>query len=84
MLTDTSDKIRVDGYVGTWYVIETATFGGERYFLVEHEKYGDETAHLILDEDGRLVLGDVWNGFDDLEEALEDEDFEPEWKEAAR
>ena len=41
-------------------------------FGVEIELTGitrDEAAGVIVDEDGNLVLEDVWNGFDDLEEA---------------
>ena len=30
---------------------------------------GDEAACVIVDEDGSILLEDVWNGFDDLEEA---------------
>lgn len=37
-------------------------------FLLEHETFGDETEHLITDDDFKLVLEDVWNGFDDLTE----------------
>ncbi len=38
-------------------------------FLLEHEDYADEAAHIIVNEDGMVVLDDVWNGFDDLLEA---------------
>lgn len=38
-------------------------------FLLEHEEYGDKAASIIVDEAGRLVLEDVWNGFEDLEDA---------------
>lgn len=81
MITRDSDHIRVAGHVGTWYVIDEGRFvwiedtpsGGVKethahLFLLEHERYGDEAAGVIVDEDGNLVLEDVWNGFDDLEE----------------
>ena len=35
----------------------------------EHDEYGDEAASVIVDQDGRLLLEDVYNGFDDLLEA---------------
>ena len=74
------DGIRVEGHVGTWYVIDVTDDFREgcdgRLFLLEHERYGDEAACLIVDDDFRLVLDDVWNGFDDLEEALEAEEEE--------
>ena len=81
MITITSDHITVDGHRGTWYVIDeswyqlTPDVDGQpqtiraHVFLLEHEVYGDEAAAVIVDEDGALLLEDVWNGFDDLEEA---------------
>ena len=36
---------------------------------MEHDEYGDEAASVIVDRDGRLLLEDVCNGFDDLLEA---------------
>ena len=32
---------------------------------MEHDTYGDEAAYIIVDERGKLVLEDVYNGFDD-------------------
>lgn len=32
---------------------------------MEHDTYGDEAACIIVDERGKLVLDDVYNGFDD-------------------
>ena len=81
MITRTSDHIAVEGHVGTWYVIDEGNFeltpdtsrGPEtiraHLFLLEHEEYGDEAACVIVAEDGKLVLDDVWNGLDDLEDA---------------
>lgn len=82
MITRTSDHIKVEGHTGTWYVIDEGVFeltpdtpAGEaitlhaRLFLLEHEKYGDEAACVIVDENGKLLLDDVYNGFDDLEDA---------------
>ena len=65
------DHIKVDGHVGTWYTIDVIAVDQQVYFLLEHEEYGDETANLIVDLEGNLVLEDVWNGFEDLEDHLE-------------
>lgn len=62
------DGIKIPGYIGTWYVIDESVWNGRKVFLLEHEEYGDETEHLIVDDDMDLVLDDVWNGFSDLEE----------------
>lgn len=82
MITEKSDHIRIEGHRGTWYVIDEGWFiltpdtdSGQpltipaHLFLLEHEVYGDEAACLIVDEHGTIVLEDVWNGFDDLEDA---------------
>lgn len=81
MITKNSDHIKVKGHVGTWYVIDEGRFvwiedtptGGSRTvhthcFLLEHETYGDEAACVIVDENGSILLEDVWNGFEDLED----------------
>lgn len=70
-----SDHISIDGHSGTWYVIDEGTYkvpgarGPVRCFLLEHETYGDEAAHIIVSASGVVLLDDVWNGFDDLVEA---------------
>ena len=61
-ITSNSDGIEIDGYIGNWYVIDK--YNG--LYLLEHETYGDETEHLIVDGYGNIIKNDVWNGFDDL------------------
>lgn len=70
-ITEDSYNIEVDGHIGTWYVIDTYKINDTAYFLLEHEEHGDEAACVIVDSDGKLVLDDVWNGFDDLKEHFE-------------
>lgn len=65
------DGIKVDGYIGTWYTIDRVITQGQLYYLLEHEEYGDETEHLIIDHTGNFILDDVYNGFDDLDYFLE-------------
>ncbi len=81
MITRDSDGIRVTGHIGTWHVVDEGRFVWTEdrprrkpksvhahMFLLEHDIYGDEAAGVIVDENGHLVLEDVWNGFGDLEE----------------
>lgn len=72
-ITETSEHIHVQGYRGTWYVIDTYYNEQEdcELFLLEHETYGDMTECLIVDEDCNVILDDVWNGFEDYEEYKE-------------
>ena len=68
-----SDQIAVEGHVGTWYVIDETEVGGEKFFLLEHEEYGDEAACVAVNEQGKLVAEDLWNGFDeDLQDAVKE------------
>lgn len=41
------------------------------YHLLEHLTWGDETCSIIVDDNGQLVLDDVWNGFDDMDYAID-------------
>lgn len=67
-LDSQKDNIEVEGKRGTWYVIDETEINGRRLFLLEHEEYGDEAACVIVDEDGKLIMDEIWNGFDDYEE----------------
>lgn len=65
-ITKKSEHVKVDGHRGRWYVIAESWHNSKRVFLLEHERYGDEAACVIVDEAGRLILDEVWNGFEDL------------------
>lgn len=65
------DGIEIQGWIGTWYTINTQVTDHTLYLLLEHEEYGDETEHLIIDHTGELILDEVYNGFDDLDEFKE-------------
>ena len=54
-----SDQIAVEGHVGTWYAIDETEVGGEKFFLLEHEEYGDEAACVAVNEQGKLVAEDL-------------------------
>ena len=67
-ITADTDHIKIEGHIGKWYVIDERIYYGEKVFLLEHETYGDEAACLIVNETGKIILDDVYDGFDDLEE----------------
>ena len=54
----------VDTHYGTWHTIDSQNLGGKDYFLLEHDKFGDKAACIIVDSSGKLVAEDIWNGFD--------------------
>ncbi|MFI3326015.1 MAG: DUF3846 domain-containing protein [Clostridia bacterium] len=71
-IDERSENIKVEEHKGTWYVIDSEKIEDKQYFLLEHEEYGDEAANIIVDEQGKLVIDDVWNGFDDLKDFFEE------------
>ena len=44
---DNKSKIKCDGYVGAYTIIDAATYNNEVHVLLEHDYYGDETAYLL-------------------------------------
>lgn len=65
------EGIEVDEHYGSWYIIDCIMIDHKLYLLCEHEEYGDETANIIIDLDGNLILDEVWNGFEDLADHLD-------------
>ena len=73
LLHGDSYNITVEGHIGTWYAIDETEVNGEKFFLLEHEEYGDEAACVAVNEHGKLVAEDLWNGFDeDFQDAVKE------------
>lgn len=71
-VTMETSGLSVPGHEGTWYAIDHLDFKDRTLYLMEHEEYGDEAAHIIVDQNGDLIQDEVWNGFEDYFEALSD------------
>ena len=41
-------NIKVKGFRGLWTIIDTTFFKGEKWALLEHSTYGDETSYLVI------------------------------------
>lgn len=73
VIHENSDSIRIDGYKGSWYVIDTMNlypFNHEfavAIYLLESEQYGDEWPGLIVTKFGNVICDEAYNGFSDLE-----------------
>ena len=63
-----TENIKVKGYRGTYYVIDETWRNGMKYFLLEHEDYGDEVPGVIVNIYGGSI-GETW---DDIETGLDD------------
>lgn len=68
LIKDDMDQIRIEGRVGKWYVFDSTERGGKKYFILEHETYGDEAGWIVVDEQGNEII-ETW---DDIETALDD------------
>ncbi len=71
------NNIKLKGHKGTFYVISDTVMdiNGKlkRVYLLENEVYGDEVPCIIIDGDYNIILEDVYNGFEDLRYAIEEE-----------
>ena len=87
-ISSDSDALIIDGYEGTWYVVDTETVDGKDLFLLENEEYGDETFGIIIDKDRNILVDEAWNGFADYHEKYDNitpeerlaNKVEAEWK----
>lgn len=54
----------IEGKEGSWLAFDSVIIDGRQFFLMEHETYGKEAAWIVLDEDGKLIVDNVYQGFD--------------------
>lgn len=55
----------IEGKMGSWLAYDSIIIDGREFFLMEHKTYGKEAANVVLDEDGKVVVDQVYNGFDE-------------------
>ena len=71
------NNIKLKGYYGTFYIISDTVMDIKgtlkRVYLLESEFWGDEAPCVITDGDYNIILEDVYNGFEDLRYAIEEE-----------
>jgi hypothetical protein len=52
---------------GLWYTAESLNVKGKNFYLMENQEYGERVCMMILDEQGRVVIDNVSDGFRDKE-----------------
>lgn len=57
--------LSVEGHVGAWHAIDFKQIDGGNYFLMEHDTYGEDAAGIIVNSEGKMVLDEIFNGFDE-------------------
>jgi hypothetical protein len=65
-LTKDTVDYEIEGKDGTWQVVDYLLVEGKNYFLMEHEQYGTNVAYVVLDQNGKVIVDSVYNGFDDM------------------
>lgn len=61
-----TENIKLPGYEGTFYVIDSEPYYRRTLYLLESEIYGEDAYHIIIDDHDEIILDDVVNGFDDF------------------
>lgn len=59
------ENLKIDGYRGTWYVIDECWFKGQYYYQLESEQDGDECPWIIVDKDFKIVKSIYGDNIDD-------------------
>ena len=71
------NNIKLKERRGTFYVISDTVMDIKgtlkRVYLLESEIYGDEVPCIIIDGDYNVIMDNVYNGFEDLRYAIEEE-----------
>lgn len=65
------ENVKIKGHKGTWYSISSKKVAHEgktvQAYLMEHETYGEDADHVIIDKEGNIIAEGLKNGFDDLD-----------------
>lgn len=60
------ENLRIQGYKGTWYVIDECFYNGKKYYMLESEIWGDEVPALIVNSDMNIVIDNMGFKIDDV------------------
>ena len=59
-----TENFSIKGFLGTWHTAGNTNVGGVDFFLMKNDTYTD-MANIVVDCGGRLVLDNVYDGFDE-------------------
>lgn len=70
---NSTEGIRVEGHRGKWYTVDSLRYRGKTFYVLEHETYGEDAAHVLVDKFARLVLEDLWdNSIEEIHDFIDD------------
>ena len=82
---DVFQSVKITGYIGRWSAIQSIWLDNNaKYFLFEHDYYGDETCYLVVrfkniyDENGMdigITKHEIYETYDGLVDCLIDEEI---------
>ncbi|MCD8231132.1 MAG: DUF3849 domain-containing protein [Clostridiales bacterium] len=64
-VTDFTKAFEIDGHEGLWHTMDQISLMGEDIFLMEHNEFGSDVAKVAVNQEGKVVAEDLWNGFDE-------------------
>ncbi len=59
-----TENFSIKGFLGTWHTVDSTNVGGVDFFLMKNDTYAD-MANIVVDGGGRLVLDNIYDGFDE-------------------
>lgn len=66
-----NEGIKINGHLGSWYVLDKTEVAGHELFLLESEQHGENAPSIIVDYNRKIIAEDVTNGWDDLPNRFE-------------
>lgn len=57
-------NFHIEGKEGSWVAFDSTMVDGKEFFLMEHETYGKEAAWVVVDETGKVIVDQVYHGFE--------------------
>lgn len=58
--------VKVRGYKGKWSAIDSTIVRGLKLYMMEHDTHEDEIACIIIDENKKVILDEVYNKFEHI------------------
>lgn len=64
-------NIEIKGHKGAFTVIDVDIINSKKVYLVESDIYGEDAPCIIIDSNNSILLDNVFNGFNDYIEYLD-------------